>query len=170
MTDPNWHMVPPLMTLPPSLKGYTQVKSVIYVNNQLPSHSFAAIKTDSPMIAEITIALPLPHLPLHLLSAYLPPTQPQTMSCLTPILSHLRPSPVLLGMDLSLHHTLWNPPAYPHTHREAEDLMSLMNNAGLLLRSERGVPTYISNQTRNRQNTVDLQWLLPDCYDWATVC
>jgi exonuclease III len=45
-----------------------------------------------------------------------------------------------------------------------------MNEAGLLLRSEKGIPTYISNQAQNRQTTVDLQWLSPECYNWATIC
>lgn len=79
MTDPNWHMMTPLMTNPPSLTGDACIKSVIYINNQLPSHSFAAVETNTPLIAGITVSLPLPHPPLHILSAYLPPKHPQEM-------------------------------------------------------------------------------------------
>lgn len=32
MSDPNWHIVPPLMKASPSLTGDTRIKSVIYVN------------------------------------------------------------------------------------------------------------------------------------------
>lgn len=63
MTDPNWHMSPPLMTTSPSMTGGTRVKCVIYVNNQLPTHRFSPIKTDSPLIAGVTVALPSPHPP-----------------------------------------------------------------------------------------------------------
>lgn len=142
------------------------MKSVIYVNNQLPSYCFSAIETNTALVAGITVALPSPHPPLHLLSAYLPPNQAQTMSSLTPILSALRPDPILLGMGSNLHHTLWNPPSYAHTHREADDLIARMNDAGLLLQLE----TYISNQSRNQPTIVDLQWHTPECYEWATVC
>lgn len=39
-----------------------------------------------------------------------------------------------------------------------------------MLRSEAGVPTFVSNQARAGETTVDLQWASPECYDWATVC
>lgn len=94
-TDPNWHMMPPLMPNPNFVGDDARVKSVIYVNNQLPSYCFSAIETNTALVAGITVALPSPHPPLHLLSAYLPPNQAQTMSSLTPILSALRPDPIL---------------------------------------------------------------------------
>lgn len=115
-TDPNWHMVPPLMNLDPSSTGDSRVKGVVYINTQLPSHSFSPISTNSPLIAGATLALPLPHPPLHLLSAYIPPGPAQEMHHLKPILASLRPNPVLLGMDSNLHHELWNPITYHHTH------------------------------------------------------
>lgn len=92
------------------------------------------------------------------------------MSELGPVLAALRPSPKLLGMDSNLHHTLWNPPKYTHCHREVEVLIALMNKAGLLLRSEPGIPTFMSNQSHNCQTTVDLQCHSTECHDWATVC
>lgn len=158
------------MNLDPSLTGDTRVKSVIYINNQLPSHSFSPISTNSPLIAGVTLALPSPHPPLHLLSAYIPPSQAQEMSHVKPILGNLRPNPILLEMDSNLHHTLWNLINYQHTHHEAEDLVTLMNKAGLMLRLEAGVPTSISNHARTGETMVDLQWASPECYDWATVC
>lgn len=63
------------------------------------------------------------------------------MTNLSPVLDHLRPQPILLGMDSNLHHITWNPLLYTHTHREADDFISLMNNANLLLRSEPGTST-----------------------------
>lgn len=92
------------------------------------------------------------------------------MNPLKGILANLRPSPRLVGMDSNLHHELWNPPSYTHTHRESEELVNLMHEAGLLLSSETGIPTFISNQARAGETTVDLQWMSLECYDWATVC
>ncbi|EGG08976.1 uncharacterized protein MELLADRAFT_61521 [Melampsora larici-populina 98AG31] len=92
------------------------------------------------------------------------------MGQLMPILGELRPNPVLLGMDSDLHHPMWNSLGYAHTHRESEDLISIMNTAGLLLRSKAGVPTFTSNNAQGSQTTVDLQWTSPECYDWATTC
>lgn len=62
-TDPNWHMMPPLINMNPSVTGDSRIKSVVYINNQLPIHSFSPISTDSPLISGITLALP-PHTPL----------------------------------------------------------------------------------------------------------
>lgn len=45
-----------------------------------------------------------------------------------------------------------------------------MNDAGLLLQSEVGTPTFVPHQTRSGSTTVDLQWMSPACYNWATVC
>lgn len=92
------------------------------------------------------------------------------MSHLNPILETLRPDPILLGMDSNVRHALWNPINYQNSHRECEDLITRMNEAGLLLRSEPGVPTYISNHARAGETTVGLQWTSPGCYDWAMVC
>lgn len=44
-----------------------------------------------------------------------------------------------------------------------------MNDQGLLLRSEPGIPTFISNHRHAGQTTVDLQWMSPSGYEWATV-
>lgn len=91
------------------------------------------------------------------------------MNLLKDILSNLRPNPGLLGMDSNIYHALWNPHTYTHTHRESEDIINLMNKAGLLLRSKPGVPTFISNHARQGETTVNLQWMSLECYDWATV-
>lgn len=170
MTDPNWHMMAPLMNSTPTLTGDARIKSVIYVNNQLPSYSINPIPTDSPLISVILLALPLPHPPLNLISAYLPPGQAQEMAALATTLATTRTQPTIVGMDSNLHHSMCNPPNYAHTHREAEDLLTIMNNNGLLLRSEPRIPTFISNHQRGSQTTVDLQGGPPDCYDWATIC
>lgn len=45
-----------------------------------------------------------------------------------------------------------------------------MNDQGLLLRSEPGIPTFISNHRHTGQTTVDLQLMSPSGYKWATVC
>lgn len=169
MTDPSWNMMPPLTPAAPTLTGDARVKSVIYVNNQLPSHRVSPVITNSPLISAISIALQSPP-PLHLVSAYLPPGQAQKMEKLPPILETLRPHPVLVGMDSNLHHTTWNPPTYSYMHREAKSLIGIMNAANLILRPEVGVPTFIPNQARSSPTTADLQWLSPECYDWATVC
>lgn len=87
------------------------------------------------------------------------------MATLRAILANLRPNPTLVGMDLNLYHALWNPPNYAHIHREADDLVNLMNEAGLILRSEPGIPTFISNHARAGETTVDLQWMTPECYN-----
>lgn len=92
------------------------------------------------------------------------------MKPLRDILATTNPEPTLVGMDSNLHHMMWNPPSYTHAHRESDKLIALMNDAGLLLRSEAGTPTFVPRQARSGQTTVDLQWMSLSCYDWATVC
>ncbi|KAH9812102.1 hypothetical protein DFH28DRAFT_899853 [Melampsora americana] len=92
------------------------------------------------------------------------------MEPLGPILESLCPQPILLGMDSNLHHPMCNPQNHTHVHQEADRLISLMKTAGLLLWLEAGVLTFTSSNTQGSQKTVDLQWLSPDCYNWATVC
>lgn len=86
------------------------------------------------------------------------------MALLGPILETLRPNPILVGMDSNLHHAMWNPLTYTHTHREVDGLIALMNKAGLLLLSEAGFPTFNPNQTRSGHTTVSLPWITPDWY------
>lgn len=45
-----------------------------------------------------------------------------------------------------------------------------MNDARLLLWSEAGNPTFIPHRARSGSTPFDLQWMIPSCYDWATVC
>lgn len=73
-------------------------------------------------------------------------------------------------MDCNLHHPLWNPPTYKHTHREAEDLIGIMSEAGLSLRSECGIPTFYPSNLAHASTTIDLQWVSPTCLDWAVSC
>lgn len=82
-TDPNWHMVPPLMNLDPSSTGDSRVKGVVYINTQLPSHSFSPISTNSPLIAGAPSPTPPTPPPLSLHPAGSSPRNapPQTHSC-----------------------------------------------------------------------------------------
>lgn len=170
VTDPNWHVIAPSSNLTSDHQDDSRIRSVIYVNSNLPTYSFAPIVTNSLHIAGVKLTLPHPHPPLHLISAYLPPGQAAKMELLRPILQTIGPAPTLLAMDSNLHHPIWNPTDYDHTHREAHDLIQLMSDHGLLLRSEPGVPTHFSNNRQGSKTTIDLQWHSPACYEWATVC
>ena len=70
-SDPNWHMMPPLMPHPSLTTDNARVKSVVYVNNQIPRYCFAAIETNPP------VALPLP-----------PPPPPLSLSAVGPSPRH----------------------------------------------------------------------------------
>lgn len=170
VSDPNWHMIEPVTNDTYTPDNNHQTKSVIYVNNTLPSHSFSPILTNSLNIAGVKLALPHPNPPIHFISAYLPPGQAQSMQLLHPILNRINRCPVVLGMDSNLHHPIWNLTNYTHTHREAHELLQLTAQYGLLLRSEPGIPTHYSNNRQGSETTIDLQWHSPACYEWANVC
>lgn len=151
----------------PTLTGDAHIKTFIYINYQFPSFSIAPIPTNSPLIAGVTLASPLTQQPLHLISAYLQPGWAQDMAQLQTILSNLRPNPTLVGMDSNFHHTMWSSQTYTHTNWESEDLIPIMNNTGLLLWWEFGVPKFKSNRVWAGQTTFDLQWVLLDYYNLA---
>ncbi|KAH9820999.1 hypothetical protein DFH28DRAFT_1079137 [Melampsora americana] len=84
-----------------------------------------------------------------------------------PILASFRPHPVLVETDSSFHHPMWIPLLYSHAHHKADDLLALMNELGLLICWESGVPTFTSSDNQGSQTTVDSQWLTLECYKWV---
>lgn len=168
----NWTVVlPDHPTCPPnSPPEDTTTKSLIYASKSIPTTALAPIQTNSNCIAAARLSLP--HHTVTLISAYAPPKQPHKLLDLRPLLT--TPTSdfdhVLVAMDCNLHHALWNPPTYSHTHREADDLILTMSEAGLDLRSEKGTPTVYPSNPSHANTTVDLLWLSPACHEWATVC
>jgi hypothetical protein len=59
-------------------------------------------------------------------------------------------------MDSNLHHKLWNPPQYPHTHRQSKFLIKSCGKMGFKLVSEKGVPTFVTS--RSSPTTISLTW------------
>lgn len=116
ITEPNWHAIEPLTNLNHENQDDARIKSIIYVNSNLASFSFSPIITNSFNIAGVKLLLPHPHPPLHLFSVYLPPNQTGMMDLLRPVLTATGRNPVVVGMDSNLHHPMWNPPSYTHTH------------------------------------------------------
>jgi hypothetical protein len=95
---------------------------------------------------------------IHILNLYNPPksfeglTELQTWFNLT----NNRKIPTFLLMDLNLHHKLWNPPRYHHSHREASQLIKTCGQSGFKIVSEKGIPTFANN--RSSQTTIDITW------------
>lgn len=116
VTDPYWHAIEPLTDHDLAREDDARIKSIIYVNTNLPSFSFSPVLTNSFNIAGVKLFLPNPHPPIYLFSVYLPPNQAGTMNLLQPILTATGRNPTVIGMDSNLHHLMWNPPAYDHTH------------------------------------------------------
>jgi hypothetical protein len=67
-----------------------------------------------------------------------------------------RKTPTFLFMDSNLHHKLWNPPRYPHSHPQSKSLIRLCGQKGFKIISEKGIPTFVN--TRSSQTTIDLTW------------
>lgn len=173
VTHPAW--VPFLPRTPSAQDGaapedYT-IKTLIYANKRIPSTSLRPLDLPSNCITAITYSLPS-HTFL-LISFYAPPKQASKLLHLQEALRLHPSSPrkhIIVGMDCNLHHPLWNPLTYRHSHREAEELIGLMTKAGLSLRLECGVPTFYPPHLTHSNTTVNLQWASPDCYDWITSC
>ncbi|KAA1075195.1 hypothetical protein PGT21_031550 [Puccinia graminis f. sp. tritici] len=67
-----------------------------------------------------------------------------------------RKIPSFIFIDSNLHNKLWNPPNYPHSHRESKFLIKTCGQKGFKIISEKGVPTFLTK--RSSPTTIDLTW------------
>lgn len=150
----------------------TTLKTLIYVNKTIPTTAISLVNTRSNCVTATKLLLG-EHL-VTLVSSYAPPKQAHKLEDLRPLLHPQTPqspnSHILVAMDCNLHHALWNPPTYPHTHREADNLILTMSTASLDLRSECGVPTFYPPNPNHANTKVDLTWVSPLLFDWTTLC
>jgi hypothetical protein len=84
------------------------------------------------------------------------------------LLSNNRRIPTFLVMDSNLHHKLWNPPRYPHSHCEAKDLIKTCGQMGFKIISQKGVPTFANR--RNSKTTIDLTWANAAALKFVSSC
>lgn len=143
------------------------LKSLIYVDKTIPSTSLTTIGTQSNCVAAVQLSAD--NHSIMLISSYAPPKQAHKLANLLPLisLSASKTSHLLIAMDCNLHHPLWIPPNYPHTHREADDLILTMGEAGLNLRSKCGIPTFYPSNPNHASTTADLTWVSPMLFDWT---
>lgn len=147
------------------------VKTLIYVSKKIPTTALAPTPTVSNCITAVRYTAS-DHT-FTLVSAYAPPKQAHKFLPLRQMLNESQLSSThhaLVGMDSNVHHPLWNPPAYSHSHREADNLIQLMAEAGLSLCSQSGIPTFYPPHLDHANTTIDLTWTSPACTDWVTSC
>lgn len=147
------------------------IKSLIYVNKAVPTTSLLPLPTVSNCITAVSYALQSHTFVL--ISAYAPPKQPGKLHHLRDIFQTHTSSAtthLVVGMDCNLHHPLWNPSTYHHTHQEADTLIQMMTDANLQLRSEGGVPTFYPPNINHANTTIDLLWASSHCLDWIITC
>lgn len=149
----------------------TTIKCLVYANKAIPTTALIPSPTLSNCITAVQY-VSADHT-FTLVSAYAPPKQAHKLRPLRHLLQHRPPTTnhhLLIGMDSNVHHPLWNPPTYAHSHREAEDLIQLMSESGLTLCSQSGVPTFYPPNLDHANTTIDLTWVSPVCADWVTSC
>lgn len=64
-----------------------------------------------------------------------------------------------MGIDGNLHHSLWNPTYYKHTHSLAKELIRICGSAGFTLTSQKHVPTFYPRARNVSPTTLDLTWI-----------
>ncbi|MBW0533736.1 hypothetical protein O181_073451 [Austropuccinia psidii MF-1] len=75
---------------------------------------------------------------------------------------------MIVAMDASLHHKLWNPNGYNHTHRKGKELIKWCGSKGFEPTSPKGTPTYVgSNGTAT---TIDLTWANLPAIKLISIC
>ncbi|MBW0528316.1 hypothetical protein O181_068031 [Austropuccinia psidii MF-1] len=146
----NWHRYTPRST--PSNHN-ERPRACIYINRNIPTHqihyllSWITINNIHPSIPKIT-----------LLSLYNTPTKFEGLPLLQEWLNNTsrRDTPCFIMMDSNLHHCLWNPPHYWHTHPESKHLIKMCGKKGFTIISPKQVPTFMG--PAGRPTTIDLTW------------
>ncbi|MBW0488302.1 hypothetical protein O181_028017 [Austropuccinia psidii MF-1] len=150
-THQNWHRYTPRMT--PTNRN-ERSRACIYINKSIPSHQIHYLPDNNDLLCWVTINNSHPSIPkITLLSLYNTPTK---FDGLLPLQTWLnsasrRDTPTFIMTDSNLHHRLWNPPHYSHTHPEAKNLIKMCGKKGFTLISPKQVPT-------GRPTTIDLTW------------
>ncbi|MBW0511610.1 hypothetical protein O181_051325 [Austropuccinia psidii MF-1] len=105
-------------------------------------------------LLDVSISIPQ----LTLLSLYNPPTTFNVIQILNQWLQteETWKTPTIIMMDSNLHHPLWNPNKYTHTHAQARDLIKICGKKGFNLISPKHIPTFLG--AVGRPTTIDLTW------------
>lgn len=157
---PAWHDFTPYNY---KAKSYAERnRTGIYVSKQIPSWLISMLPSKSPLLTAIEVQVPQSRLgKLRVLSAYNPPTHNTGLPVLKDWLSQHNDRRVaaIIGIDGNLHHPLWNPAGYRHTHTLAKELIRTCGSAGFLLTSQKHVPTFYSRARNTSPTTLDLTWV-----------
>ncbi|MBW0516704.1 hypothetical protein O181_056419 [Austropuccinia psidii MF-1] len=78
----------------------------------------------------------------------------------------LRSLPTIIVIDSNLHHPLWNPPSYCHSHPKAKEFLKIMEGKSLYLTSPMGIPTFLSQH--GSATTIDHLWANPKARNLIT--
>ncbi|KAA1137402.1 hypothetical protein PGTUg99_008350 [Puccinia graminis f. sp. tritici] len=95
---------------------------------------------------------------IRLINVYNPPKNFDALLELKSWLNNFndRKIPSFILIDSNLHNKLWNPPAYPHSHRDSTLLIKTCGQNGFKIISEKGSPTFLTK--RSSPTTIDLTW------------
>lgn len=134
----------------------------IYVSRQIPSWLITMRPSKSPLLTAIEVQLPQNSLSkICVVSAYNPPTHNTGLPVLRDWLLQYNDRRVasIIGIDSNLHHSLWNPAGYRHTHTLAKDLIKMCGSAGFLLKSQKQIPMFYSRARNTSPTNIDLTWV-----------
>jgi len=107
-----------------------------------------------------------------IVSLYVPPVTFEAIEELDTFLndSHLIPQGCkkLIFADSNLHHEWWNEPHYVRSDPRAWDLLEVMSDHDLTVRSQQGIPTFANEQ--GHKTVIDLVLVTSDIYDNVITC
>lgn len=169
-THPAWHDI---MAYDYIAKTYPEKpRTCIYISKRIPSWNIALLPSGSPYITAVEIRKLEAKLPrIRILSIYNPPSHNTGLPALKTWLEehNVRQVPTLVGMDANLHHTLWNPVTYKHTHSLAKELIRMQGHAGFKIILQKSIPTFYP-RARGRPTTTDLTWMNFELTKWKVTC
>ncbi|MBW0492503.1 hypothetical protein O181_032218 [Austropuccinia psidii MF-1] len=122
-------------------------RSCIYVKRLIPRHNIMQYPLISNLITAITINFcSISNKSITLLSVYNTPPKFEGLKPLKAWLTDhsLQSLPTIIAIDSNLHHPLWNPPSYCHSHPEAKELLKIMEGKSLYLTSPMCIPAFLS--------------------------
>ncbi|CDO68734.1 hypothetical protein BN946_scf184652.g61 [Trametes cinnabarina] len=167
--SPRWNLVLPSSAA--SRGEGEMIRSVIYVNNHLPSDLYTQISV--PSLDIVALKLSLPSLSLSIFSVYNPPSSDSAIQPLQRALSDplALNAPAIIVGDFNAHHPMWSGPLVPQrtARSDAESLLLLLAEFDLSLALPPGTPTYWSD-SHHTASTLDLVFTSTSLANSVTSC
>jgi hypothetical protein len=129
------------------------------INKKYSSDKIHPLDGGSRILSALEIDIKINNIDkIRLINVYNPPKNFEALAELNNWLTKFKNRNItsFIFIDSNLHHKLWNPANYSHSHNEAKELIRICGRRGFKIISEKGIPTFSTK--RSSSTTINLTW------------